>query len=129
MAMNKWWQDTREGMKINPLCRYFLLTSIVLVFSLTIMGVGFVLLWQAIPHFLAAFAPFYAWPRRALGQLGLASSNFERFVSQEGVNKRIWIWAFSVTQLIAGVFFLSGAMFLILKANFSLLTLALTYIR
>jgi hypothetical protein len=96
-----------------------------LVLSLTVMGVGFVLLWQAIPHFLAAFAPFYAWPRRVLGQLGLASSNFERLVEQDYANRRVWTWVFAGTQLMLGAFFLIGAIFLIFKANFSLLTLVL----
>ena len=128
MAMNKWWQDTQEGIKINPLCRYFLLTSIVLIFSLTIVGVGFLFLWLAIPHFLAAFAPFYEWPKRALGQLGLAFPGFEGFASQRGVKVKIGTWVFAVSQLALGVFFSIGALFLILKANFSLLTLILVYI-
>jgi hypothetical protein len=122
MAMNKWWEDTQEGLKTNPFCRYLLIYGTVSLFLFTFVGWGFVFVWHAIvSHLLIAIAPFSLWAVKALSQLGFPYVSRDSFRNRS----RFFLWYFVGRRLITGTLILAAGVFAIYKANFSLLSLVL----
>jgi len=115
----KWIRDTQAKLGTNPYCRYLLINSIVSLFLLTFVGIGYIFIWQALPHALLAIAPFNPWAVSALNWLGWPTENIEKLSTAKGSI----FWIFIGMQLLRLIIFLWIGFFLIANANFSLMSL------
>jgi hypothetical protein len=118
----KWLRDTQAGFGTNPLCRYLLINTVVSLFLLTFIGIGYVFVWQALPHGLLAMAPFNPWAVSLLNWLGWPTENIEKLRTAPGSV----FWIFIVMRLLRLIIFLGIGLFLIANANFSLMSLFFT---
>ena len=115
----KWLRDAQVGLGTNPYCRYFLINSLVSAFLLTFIGIGYVFVWQALPHVLLAIAPFNPWAVSVLNWLGWPTPNIEKLKTAPGSV----FWIFIAMRLLRLIIFLGIGLFLIANANFSLMSL------
>jgi hypothetical protein len=86
---------------------------------LTLVGIGYVFVWQALPHLLLAIAPFNPWAVSVLNWLGWPTQNIEKLGTATGSI----FWIFIATRLLRLIIFLGIGLFLIANANFSLMSL------
>ncbi len=115
----KWLQDAQAGLGTNPYCRYFLINAVLSAFLLIFIGIGYVFVWQALPHALLAIAPFNPWAVSLLNWLGWPTLNIEKLKTAPGSI----FWIFIAMRLLRFIIFLGIGLFLIANANFSLMSL------